>query len=153
MRRERAKDTAYEHEQVREDGDDQVCAVQTRQERQVDQDQRGRQHPVNVADPVHLAEDVLVRVRDVTVGFVQADVVVGDAVAGGHGEVGDEGDGGHQCRQRVEHAFWLVARQFAYCTISRDWRIWITYHWHSGRQDVEDERGNPHEHRDDPEIL
>jgi len=26
----------------------------------------------------------------------------------------------------------------------------ITHHWHSGRQDVEDERGQPHNHCDDP---
>jgi len=96
VRRKAAKGARDEHDQVRRDGDDQVRAVQTGQEGEVDQDQRRGQGPVDVAQPVHLAEDVAVRVRDVPVGFAQAVVGVRDAVAGGQGEVGDEGDGGDE---------------------------------------------------------
>lgn len=50
---------------------------------------------------------VLGCVRDVLVWFVPGFVFPGDTVAGGHGHVGDEGDGRGEGDQDVEDAFWL----------------------------------------------
>ena len=68
---------------------------ETGQERQVDQHERVGQEPVYVAHPEDLAEVVLRGVRDVLVWLLDCVVFPGDAVAGGHGHVGDEGDGRH----------------------------------------------------------
>ena len=95
MRRESTQYTRAEHNQVRNDGNEQMRPRETRQERQVDQRERVGQEPVDVAHPEDLAVVVLRGIRDVLVWLLDCVVLPGDAFAGGHGHVGDEGDGRH----------------------------------------------------------
>lgn len=95
MRRESTQYTRAEHDQVRNDGNEQMRPRETGQERQVDQRERVGQEPVYVAHPEDLAEVVLRHVGDVLVWLLDCVVLPGDAFAGGHGHVGYEGDGRH----------------------------------------------------------
>lgn len=95
MRRERTQHARAEHDQVRNDGDEQMRPRETGKQRQVDQRERVGQEPVDVAHPEDLAVVVLRGIRDVLVWLLDCVVLPGDAFAGGHGHVGDEGDGRH----------------------------------------------------------
>jgi hypothetical protein len=81
-----------EHDQICGNGDEEVCAIESAEEGDVDQDERSGYNPVEVSDPEDLAQVFLVRVWDVFVGMVDDGVFVGYAFAGGHGEVREEGD-------------------------------------------------------------
>lgn len=75
-------------------------------------------------------------------------VFVGDAFAGGEGEVDEEGDGGAEGDEGVEDAFGLEELVMVYC------RGWMerTYHRRSASEDVEYDRGEGHEDGDDPKT-
>ena len=84
-----------------------MSAIQTSKESKVEEQQRCCQGPVNVSSPVHLAIDILGGVGDVVVLLADADVVIRDACAGGHGEVGDGSKDRDQGRDDMVEAFGL----------------------------------------------
>lgn len=97
-----------DHDGVGEQGDEDVAAVETRDEGQREQDQRGGQRPVDPTDPEDLAEDVQDGVGDVVLVALDDHVVdEGEAAAGGLGEVGEGSDGGDEGDEEVEEAFLL----------------------------------------------
>lgn len=85
--REGSRQSGSEHDQIRGNGDDEVCAAQATEKGNVDQDQGRGDDPVQIADPEYLAEIFLVGIWDVFVGVVHDRVFVGYAFAGSHGEV------------------------------------------------------------------
>lgn len=100
--RKRGDEAGDEHDQVRRDGHEEVGTVHASHQGQIDDDERVRQRPVDVASPEHLPEVLLLRVGDMAVGFMRAGVLPGDAIPCGHGQVSEEGDGRDQGSQDVE---------------------------------------------------
>ena len=80
---ESGEQTGEDHDDVGDDGDQDVATVKTGEQAEVEQEERGGQAPVDVAGPVDLAVDILVGVRDVLVGLGLGGVVVADTVASG----------------------------------------------------------------------
>ena len=73
------------------------------------------------------------------------DFVGGNAITGGHGEVGDGGKGGDESCQDVEHAFLLAGISMPLLTMGRE-----TYSWDTESHCVEGEGSDDHDHKDDP---
>lgn len=94
-------------DQIRDDCHEQVCAGQTADKRNVKDLQWSSEDPFQVLRPEDLPRDLLVRVRDVLVFLVDENVSPGDALAGGHGQVDEEGNGGDGCDKDMEEAFFL----------------------------------------------
>lgn len=88
-----AQQAGGQHDEIRRDSDDQVRAGEAGDEGEVEQDEGGGQGPVDVAQPEDLAVEVVCCVGDVFVVVGYGVVGVGDALAGGEGEVGYEGEG------------------------------------------------------------
>lgn len=115
---ESSEETSQDHDHIRQDGNQDVGTTEISEKREVKQQQRGRQAPVDIASPVDLAVDVLVRGWNMVVLLADADVVVRDAHAGCHGEVGNGGDDGdHGSNDMVETLRLLVIR----CGITSGW--------------------------------
>ena len=95
---EGGKETGQDHDEISNDSHGDVTAVEAGDEGQVEQEKRSGDAPVDVTCPVDLTEDVGLGVWDVLVLLGQDDLVEGDTVTSGHGEVGDCGchhnDGG-----------------------------------------------------------
>ena len=104
---ESSKETSHDHDQISNDGDENVGTTQSGEEGKIEEQEWGRDTPVDVTSPVHLAVDVLSGVGSVLVGFLEDDVVEGDAVTGSHGKVRDGSEGGDESSQDVEQAFLL----------------------------------------------
>ena len=143
---ESSEETGQDHDNVGEDGHGEVSTVHASKETKVKEQQRGRQGPVDVAGPEDLALDVVVRVRDVVVLLTDVDVVNGNTLAGGHGEVRDGGGDGDESRDDMEEALllWGVSVRRS-ATAS-----WQTYHRDLPRDAGEDGRRDEHDDEDDP---
>lgn len=98
----RRDEPGNKHDQVRRDGHEEVGTVHASYQGHIDDDERVRQHPVEVASPEHLPEVRLLRVGDMAVGFTCAGVLPADAIPRGHCQVSEEGDGRDQGSQDVE---------------------------------------------------
>jgi hypothetical protein len=101
------KQTRQDHDQIGHNSDEDVGTSKTSQKTEIEEEKWGGDAPVDVTCPVDLAVDDLLCVWDVLVGLDLLDHVVIDAVAGGHREVGEEGEGGDEGGQDVEKAFLL----------------------------------------------
>ena len=98
-----SKETSQNHDDISDDGNEHAATARTSKQEQVDEQEWCSEGPVNVACPVDFAEDVLVGVWDVLVLLLHDDVVVADAVASSHGEVGQGGkDDDHRGDDVVE---------------------------------------------------
>jgi len=92
-----SEQTSQDHDEISEDSHEDVCTIQASEKRQIEEEERSGQAPVNIASPVHLAEDVVVGAWDsVLMSLSLVDVVPVDATLGGHAEVGD---GSNDCDQ------------------------------------------------------
>lgn len=102
--------------------------------------------------PEDLSGDLLVGVGHVLVFLMDVGLAPGDALAGGHGHVGEEGDGGDGCDEGVEEAFFLLALscQLLLLLMGRESLNIQTNPGYSRSQRVETKGGNPHEDRDNP---
>lgn len=107
LRAERGKEAGEDHDDVGDDGDQDVGTGETSEQRKVEEEQRGGDGPVDVAGPVDLAVDVVLGGRDVLVVLLLLGVVVANAVAAGHGEVGQSGEGDNEGGQDVIQALGL----------------------------------------------
>jgi len=101
LRAERGEETSEDHDDVGNNGDQDVGTGKTSEQGKVEEQERGGDGPVNVTGPVDLAVDVVLGGRDVLVVLLLGGVVVADTVAAGHGEVGESGEGDNEGGQDV----------------------------------------------------
>lgn len=106
---EHTDQSSNDHDGIGGDGHDETGAVQTGQQGEVDEDEGEGQAPVQPADPEDLTKDLDDGIGFLLVVMVHGVDVVGDALTGGHGEVGEEGDGCDQRHQDMEESFLLQA--------------------------------------------
>lgn len=88
LRAERGEKAGEDHDDVGDNGDQDVGTGKTSQQGEVEEQERSGDGPVNVASPVNLAVDVVLSGRNVLVVLLLLGVVPANAVAAGHGEVG-----------------------------------------------------------------
>lgn len=85
-----------DHGYISQNGNKDVGSAQIGKQRKVEKYERSGQSPIDVASPVDLAVDVLIRGWDMDVLLTDADVVESDARASSHGEVREGcNDGDH----------------------------------------------------------
>lgn len=104
-----SKHAGQDHDEVGENDDGNVVAVETSEEGKVEKEKWSGDGPIDVASPEELAMDVLnvVNLGDlVPVGVL--DVLPADAVMSSHGEVGDSGGGGDEGGDDVEETLLLL---------------------------------------------
>lgn len=87
LRAESSEETGQDHDQVGNNGQEDVSTRHASQKAEIEDQQRGGDGPVDVTSPEDLAVDSLVCVGNVVILVTDGDLVVGDAVSGGHGEV------------------------------------------------------------------
>lgn len=80
--------TGKDKDDIGDDGHDGVSTVNTSQQAKLDNQNRCRNGPVDVARPEDLATDIVVGVGDVLVVVSHAGAVEVRGLAGSHGEVG-----------------------------------------------------------------
>jgi len=78
-----SKETGQDHDDIGNDGDEDVTTVKTSEKRKIEKKEWGGDGPVDVTGPVDLAVDIVVSVWDVLVGLSDTGVVVRDTVTGG----------------------------------------------------------------------
>lgn len=101
-----AEEAEEDHSNVGEDGDNDAGAVNSSEEGQVENQERGCQCPLQVVGPEDLSPDVLFR-RDASM-LVMFNVSVmdeGASTAGCHGEICNCSHDGHESDQDVEETF------------------------------------------------
>lgn len=105
---EAGEHAGQDHDQVGEDDDHDVVAIQAGKEGEVEEEKWGGDGPVDVAGPEEVAVNVLgvVDAGHLVVAVV-VDVVDRDTVVGCHGEVGDGGGGGDEGSDDVEETLLL----------------------------------------------
>jgi hypothetical protein len=101
LRAERGEETSKNHDDVGNNGDQDVGTGKTSEQRKVEEQKRGGDGPVDVTGPVDLAVDVVLGGGNVLVVLLLGGVVVADTVAAGHGEVGQSGKGDNEGGQDV----------------------------------------------------
>lgn len=93
LRAEGGKETGEDHDDVGNNGNQDVGTGKTSEQRKVEEQERGGDGPVDVASPVDLAVDVVLGGGNVLVVLLLLGVVPANAVAAGHCEVGQGGEG------------------------------------------------------------
>ena len=104
---ESSKETGQDHDKVCSDGNKDICTRKSSEEGKVQEQKWGGKRPVDVSCPVDLTVDDFSYDWDFLVMLFDDNLVVGDAVTSGQSEVREEGKGGNEGRQDVEHAFLL----------------------------------------------
>ena len=103
-----SEETSQDHDNVGNDSNKDVGTIETSQQAKVKEQKWCCDGPVHISCPVDFTVDVLVCVGKVVLVLVGLDnVVVADTVAGGHGKVGEEGEGCDESGQDVEETFLL----------------------------------------------
>lgn len=103
-----AQNARAEHDKVGRNGDEQVGARQTGEQRQADETQRLRQEPKDIAEPEDLTVVFLRGVWDMLVVLLDDVELPVHALSCRQSEVDDKGDGAGESNENVEHAFSLV---------------------------------------------
>lgn len=85
----------------------QMSARETGDESEVDEQQRGAKSPVHEAEVEDFTEDIVVDVGDMLVLCENVGEFKVDALAGGESEINNEGNGGDQRTESVEHPLGL----------------------------------------------
>ena len=142
-----SEETGQDHDDVGDNGDEDVGTAQTGEEGQVQQQEWGGDRPIHVTGPVDLTIDVLGGVGNMLVGLLDGGVLEGDPVTHGHSEVRDGGEGGDEGSQDVEQAFLLRCMSIENFTPHFEP---FTYHGDTERHGVECHRGDDHDHTDNP---
>jgi hypothetical protein len=101
LRAERGEETSENHDDVGNNGNQNVGTGKTSEQRKIEEQERGGNGPVDVTGPVDLAVDVVLGRGNVLVVLLLGGVVVADTVAAGHGEVGQSGEGDNEGGQDV----------------------------------------------------
>lgn len=90
------EETGQNHDNIGNDSQKDVATAEAGKQSQVEEEKRSGQAPVDIAGPVNLAVNVVGGVRDVAVRVSDGGAVVADAVASGHGEVGQGSKGDNE---------------------------------------------------------
>lgn len=104
---ESCKETSKNHDDISNDGDEDVGAAQAAEKAKIQKQEWGGDTPVDVTGPIDFTVDNVVGVWEVLLGVLDLNLIHGDTITDGHGVVGDHGKGGDESRQNVEHAFLL----------------------------------------------
>lgn len=104
---EGGEETGQNHDDIGDDGDEDVGTTEAGQQAEVEEQEWGCQGPVDVTGPVDLTVDGGVGVGEVLLRMRDGDLVLADTVVHGHGEVGDHGKGRDERGQDMEEAFLL----------------------------------------------
>lgn len=101
------KETGQDHDDISHDGDQDVGTTQAGEEREIQEQKRGGDTPIDVSGPVDRTFDGLVGVRYMLVGLLDHDFDRAHAITGRHGEVRDGREGGDEGREDMEQTFLL----------------------------------------------
>lgn len=104
---ESSEETGEDHDDISNDGDKDAGTIQTGQEAEVEQKERGGETPVNITGPVDLTVDDVVGVWEVLLGVLDGDLVLANTITDSHGIVGEGCEGGDEGSQDVEQSFLL----------------------------------------------
>ena len=141
--------TGEDHDDIGDDGNEDIRPAQTGEEGQIEQQERGGDGPVDVADPEDLSVDMLDGVgRAFLLGVAEGDVSKRGAVARGHSEVGQGGKRGDERGDDMEQPFLLFLVSPHRDASSEACEM--PYHGHGIGQGGEDDGGDQHEHEHDP---
>lgn len=110
LRAEGGEETGEDHDDVGNNGDQNVGTGKTSEQSKVEKQERSGDGPVDVASPVNLAIDVVLGGRDVLVVLLLGGVVPANAVAAGHGEVGQGGEGDNEGGENVVETLGLEGK-------------------------------------------
>lgn len=122
--------------------------VQASEKSEVEEEERRGDGPVDIARPEEVSVDVLdVQVVGDLVPVLVLDVLDVDAVAGRHGEVGDEGGGGDEGGNDVEETLLLLL--VLVCVSASIVRMLSAYDWESPGHADESNGGEGHESGND----
>ena len=95
------------HDDIGNDSNQDVGTTETSKESKIKEEEWGCDAPVNVSCPVDLTVDSVVNIWDLVVFLSFGVLGIADAITGGHGEVGQEGEGGDEAGNYVEETFLL----------------------------------------------
>jgi hypothetical protein len=112
---ESSKETSENHDQVGNDGHDDVSTRHASQETEIEDQKRSGQAPIDVAGPEDLAVDLGECIGNVVVLLTDGDLLDGDTVTGGHGEVRERSEDGDGGRDGVVETLGLVWRKQLNC--------------------------------------
>jgi hypothetical protein len=143
---ESSEQTSEDHDEISDDGHDDVSTRHASQKTEIEEQEGSGQGPVNVTGPEDLAVHLVEGVWDVVVLLADGDLLDGDTVAGGHGEVGERSEDGDHGSDGVVEALLLIGLLVASMKLSRA----ETYKRDPPRESSEASRGDHHEHEDDP---
>lgn len=101
-----SKEAGQDHDDISDDGNKNVGTGQPSEQAEIQEQEWGRETPVNIACPVDLAIDDGVR-GEVLVVMVNLDLVLGDTSLSSHGVIGQGSESRDEGRDDVEHAFLL----------------------------------------------
>jgi len=99
------EETSQDHDDIGNNGNRKAGTVQASKETEIDEQEWGGDAPVDVTSPVDLTMKGLVGGVSMLVLLLEGDSRVTDALAGGHGEVGDSSESGDEGSQDVEESF------------------------------------------------
>jgi hypothetical protein len=86
---ESSEETSQDHDQIGNNGHEDVSTGHASKETEIEEQKRSGQAPVNVACPEDLAVDLVEGVGDMVVLLADDDLLDGDTMSSGHGEVGE----------------------------------------------------------------
>jgi hypothetical protein len=122
---ESSKEACKDHDYVCNDGNQDIGTRKSSKKSKIQKYEWRRNRPVDVSCPVDLTEDDLFCVWDfLVVGLGNDNLLEGDTVTGGDGEVRQESNGGNEGCQDVEQAFLL---QLVSGLNSRNGRVCAAY--------------------------
>lgn len=147
LRAEGSEETSENHDDVCNNGDQDVGTGKTSEQRKVEEQKRSGDGPVNVTGPVDLAVDVVLGGGNVLVVLLLGGVVVADAVAAGHGEVRQSGEGDNEGGQDVVQTLGLGYVLVVVRVQGRERGIYLR---DVPGHDGEDEHGDGHDNSDNP---
>jgi hypothetical protein len=84
---ESCEQTSEDHDQIRNDGNQNVGTAETSQEAEIEEQEWGGDTPINVTGIVHLTEDVMDDVWDMLILLDNLDLVISDTITSGHCKV------------------------------------------------------------------
>ena len=102
-----SEETGQHHDDVSNDSDEDVGTTEPGKEGEVQQQEWGRQGPVNVTCPVDLTVNVGEGIREVLLGVLDGDHILRDTSLDSHAIVRNGGEGSNKGSQNVEQAFLL----------------------------------------------
>ena len=104
----RSEKATQNHDEICNDGNQDVGTADTSQKGQVEQDKWGCEGPVHISCPVQFTEVCLMCVGDFLVRLNHGVLLEADAVARGQSKVSEERKRGNEGRQGVEESFLLL---------------------------------------------